>query len=273
MDSNSSSRSSTFRRPSMSTYLGSNASPTERSVSNLRHVGEGVLDDSDSSSARSDEDEEGDETTAMKPGDSEIGLHQVHSPLLTSLRMRTAPSPLSRVAGHHVWTEDELDGGNDDNASSPSPQSSDTDSNAHSSSKPRRFSRASRRSSGRIKSRSRSSTVASLSTAPRPLIRRDSLTSIRTVIAGEPSPNNGYQLENSSSYQRSIGGHGRQRSAISEIMLNGAKVVDQEERNGSQDDNRLSERRIEAIVVEDMRFKETTLCALREALEVFSEEV
>lgn len=262
----------------MSIYLGSNASPTERSASSLRHVGEGVLDDSDSSSPKGDEDDEADETAGVKPSDPEI-FRPAHSPHLTSLRMMTAPSPLSRVAGRHAWTEDELEGeGNDDdNASSPSPQSTDTDSNVRSSSKNRRFSRISRRSSG-TKSRSRSATVASLSGPPRPImIRQDSRSSIRTVIAGETSPSNGIQPENSSPHQRSVGGHGRQRSvAISELMLNGVKsapTVDQDERNDTPDDSRLSERRIEAIVIEETRFKETTLCALRKALEVFAEGV
>jgi WD repeat-containing protein 24 len=279
VDSNASNHSSTFRRTSMSMYLGSNASPTERSASNLRHVGEGVLDDSDSSSPKSDEEgDEADETAGVKPSDPEI-LRPAHSPLLPSLRTMTAPSPLSRVAGRHAWTEDELEGeGNDDdNASSPSPQSTDTDSNVRSSSKNRRVSRVSRRNSG-VKSRSRSATAASLSGPPRPsTIRQNSRTSIRTVIAGETSPSNGIQPENSSPYQRSVGGHGRQRSlAISELMLNGVKLapaVDQEERIDLPDDSRLSERRIEAIVMEETRFKETTLCALREALEVFAEEV
>lgn len=286
VDSSISSHPSMYRRrASMSTTLGLNASPTERSVSSLRHVGEGVLDDSDSSSSESDEDEEGDETAGAKSSDPEISLRSVNSPLLNSLRMMPAPSPLSRVAGHHAWTEDELDGEaiDDDDASSPSPQSADTDSDtSHSLTKTRRLSKASRRSSGRIKSRSRSSTVASLPALPRSLIHQDSHSSIRTVTAGEMSFNgqegsNGLQPENGSPHQRSTTGHVRQRSqAISELMLNGTKLapmVDQEERNDSSSDSRLSERRIETIMVEDMRFKETTLCALREALEVFVEEV
>jgi hypothetical protein len=253
-------------------YSSANANPS------LRNIGEGVLDDSDSNSSGSDEDEGG-ETAGMKPSDPEISHRPLHSPLLSSLRMTPAPSPLSRVAGHHVWTEDEVDresNDDDDNASSPSPQSSETDSEVtRSPNKPR----ASRRSSERIKTRSRSSTIASL-VLPRPLMHQDSRSSIRTVTAGETSFNgqeisNGVQPESSSPHQRNTG-HGRQRSlAVSEFMLNGAKStsVDQDEGNDPPDDSGLSERRIETIVVEDMRFKETTLCALREALEVFTEEV
>ena len=267
IDSNVSSRASTKRRASMSINLGSNASPTDRSISSLRHVGEGVLDDSDSSSSGIEDDDE-----------VAVGLH------LNSLRTIPAPSPLS----HHVWTEDEedaIDGeeSDDDDSSSPSPQSTDTDSDSPPSpNKTRRFSRVSRRNSGRIKSRSQSFTVASLAALPRPLMHQDSYSSIRTVTAGETSftgqeASSGFQPEIGSPRQRSIAGHGRQRSqAISELMLNGAKstlVVDQDERNGLPDDSRLSERRIETIMVEDLKFKETTLCALREALEAFAEDV
>ena len=258
----------------MSFYSNANSIPF------LRNIGEGILDDSDSTSSGSDEDEVG-ETVGVKPSDPEISHRQLHSPHLSSLRMTPAPSPLSRVAGHHVWTEDELEresNDEDDNASSPSPQSSETDSDVtRSANRPK----VSRRNSDRIKSRSRSSTIASL-VLPRPLMHQESRSSIRTVTAGETSFNgqegsNGFQPENSSPHQRSITGHGRQRSlAVSEFMLNGAKsafVADQDERNDLSDDSRLSERRIETIAVEDMRFKETTLCALREALEVFAEEV
>jgi hypothetical protein len=276
VDSTASNRPSVHRRASvsMSIYSSTNASP------NLRNIGEGDLDDSDSTSSGSDGDEGG-ETAGVKSSDAEISHRPLHSPLLSSLRMTPAPSPLSRVAGHHVWTEDELDresNDDDDNASSPSPQSTETDSDeTRSPNKPK----PSQKNSERIKSRSRSSTIASL-VLPRPLMHQDSRSSVRTVTAGETSFNglegsNGFQPENGSPHQRSTTGHGRQRSlAVSEFMLNGAKsafVADQDERNDSPDGCRLSERRIETIAVEDMRFKETTLCALREALEVFAEEV
>ena len=261
---------------------------SDRNVSSLRHVGEGVLDDSDSSSSGSVGDEEGGgETAGVKSSDPETGLRPLHSPHSTSFRMMPTPSPLSRVAGHYAWTEDEVDGeGNDDdddNGSSPSPRSTDTDSNESSCvSRTRRHSRLSRTSSGRIKSRSRSSTVASLATPPRSLIHQGSHSSIRTVTAGETSFNaqegiNGFQPENSSPRQRSVAGHGRQKSqAISEFMLNGPKsalLVEQDERNGLPDDSRLSQRRFESIRIEEARFKETTLGVLREALAAFVEEV
>lgn len=237
------------------------------------------MGDSDTTSSGSDQDEES-EAGGVKSSDPEISHRPLPSPHLSSLRMTPAPSPLSRVAGHHVWTEDEVDresNDDDDNASSPSPQSTETDSDV-TSSKPK----VSRRSSERKKSqsRSRSSTIASL-VLPRPLIHQDSRNSVRTVTAGESTfnvqeGNNGIQSENSSPHQRSTTGHGRQRSlAVSEFMVNGAKSAfgAEEERNDSPDDSHLSERRIESIVVEDMRFRETTLCALREALEGFAEKV
>ena len=273
VDSTASNRPSVHRRASVSVHSSTNANP------NLRNIGEGVLGDSDTTSSGSDRDEEG-ETVGVKSTDPEISHRPLPSPHLSSLRMTPAPSPLSRVAGHHVWTEDEVDresNDDDDNASSPSPQSTETDSDVTSSAnKPRVL----RRSSERKKSRSRSSTIASL-VLPRPLIHQDSRSSVRTVTAVESSlnaqeGNNGIQSENSSPHQRSTTGHGRQRSlAVSEFMVNGAKsaFVAEDERNDSLDDSRLSERRIESIVVEDMRFRETTLCALREALEVFAEKV
>jgi hypothetical protein len=272
VDSTASNHPSVHRRASMSIYSGTNANP------NLRNIGEGVLGDSDTTSSGSDRDE-GDETAGVKSSDPDVSHRPLHSPHLSSLRMTPAPSPLSRVAGHHVWTEDERDreSNDDDDVSSPSPQSTETDSDVTSSAhKPR----VSRRSSGRVKSRSRSSTIASL-VLPRPLMHQDSHSSIRTVTAGESTlnvqeGNSGVQSENSSPHQRSITGHGRQRSlAVSEFMLNGAKAafVAEEERNDPPDDSRLSERRIESIAVEDMRFRETTLCALREALEMFVERV
>ena len=273
VDSTASNRPPIHRRASMSIYSSTNTIP------NLRNIGEGVLGDSDTTSSGSDQDEGG-ETAGVKSSDPEISHRPLHSPRLSSLRMTPAPSPLSRVAGHQVWTEDELDresNDEDDNASSPSPQSTETDSDVTSSAnKPRVL----RRSSERIKSRSRSSTIASL-VLPRPLVHQDSRSSIRTVTAVESSFNvqegsNGIQSESGSPHQRSVTGHGRQRSlAVSEFMLNGAKsaFMAEDERNDLPDDCRLSERRIESIVVEDMRFKETTLCALREALEAFAEKV
>ena len=275
VDSTASNRPSVRRRASISIYSSPNANP------NLRNIGEGVSGDSDTTSSGSDQDE-GDEIPGVKSGDPDIShrpLHSPHSPHISSLRMTPAPSPLSRVAGHHVWTEDEFDresNDEDDNASSPSPQSTETDSDVTSSA---HNPGVSRRGSEHTKSRSRSSTIASL-VLPRPLMHQDSRSSVRTVTAGETSFNvqegsNGIQSENGSPHHRSVTGHGRQRSlAVSEFMLNGTKsaFVAEDERNDSPDDS-LSERRIESIAVEDMRFRETTLCALREALEGFADKV
>ena len=58
----------------------------------------------------------------VKSNDPEISHRPLHFPFLSSLHMTPAPSPLSRVAGHYLWTEDELDkesSDDDDNASSP----------------------------------------------------------------------------------------------------------------------------------------------------------
>lgn len=145
------------------------ASPSDKpNVS--RHVGEGALDDSDSS-----DDEEA-------VGTSEEDLMSPISGLPSSRITPVHPSPLSQLASR--WTEDE-DGKETDDASSPSPQSTDTDTAAdisdsiqsHKVHRPKR-------TSLRKKSRSRSSTVASLPapSALKSVIHQDSLSSIKTVV-------------------------------------------------------------------------------------------
>ena len=103
-------------RPSLSTpSLQSN----ETSASpRLRHVGEGTLDDSDSSGSEND----------LSSLPSAPGLSPTTQALTRGAFSiaRPHPSPLSRVAaaGHQTWTEDEREMDGD----SPSPASSDTES-------------------------------------------------------------------------------------------------------------------------------------------------
>jgi hypothetical protein len=111
----------------------------------LRHVGEGTLDDSDSSGNESD--------LSSLPSASAL------SPA-TQAFSRTAfstthphPSPLSRVAaaGHQTWTEDEREADDD----WPSPASSDTESDvATAPTRPRARSQSLRRRAARRSSRS-----------------------------------------------------------------------------------------------------------------------
>ncbi|KAF8838899.1 hypothetical protein BDN67DRAFT_970862 [Paxillus ammoniavirescens] len=179
------------RRPSMYSRASAvtsthSESPSAASVSekSLRHVGEGALDDSDSSEG----------ATSDGVGDShasEIDHAEVVSvparPIIPKTRSLscgragpTYPSPLSRLAGQQRWTEDEGEehkGRDEDDEASPSPVSTDTDGEltegesdpdaghrpvrvkAHSTTRSRSRKNSNAR---RLKSRSRSSTVASL---------------------------------------------------------------------------------------------------------------
>ena len=103
-------------RPSGSTpSLQSNETSTSPS---LRHVGEGTLDDSDSSDSESD-------LSSLPSAPALSPTTQALSRGAFSIT-RPHPSPLSRVAaaGHQTWTEDEREADGD----SPSPASSDTES-------------------------------------------------------------------------------------------------------------------------------------------------
>lgn len=291
------------------------SSPNERGTPSLRHVGEGVLDSDSSSSGDGDEgDAEGEETAGANTSDEEGSQRPLIFPALTSgataLRLVTAPipSPLSRVAGRQAWTDEEEDTqtakiAEENESSSPSPQStSDTDS--HSSTLFQKRSRShsltsrglrTNRSTGRlVKSRSRSSTVASLAAPPsRPLTHHDSHSSIRTVTAGEPPFKDQEEVADAdeagnhplppppppSDFRP---GHKRRKSQpISEFMMNISikgvepyeQVREEEESPGVPDESHRTDRAIQIVCEEEMRFKETTLSALKDALEEFSEEV
>ena len=207
-----------YRRPSVSTPGSHSISPVAERTGGgtgsgggpaMRHVGEGALDDSDSSSLSGSAGEGGHVIPDEGPT---VAAPSLVSPLLLPNRGAVAPSPLSRVAGQHRWSEDEAKvrrgmeddaGDGEDGSSSPSPRSTETES-VDSGSPPRQSksvalsrSRSSkRRHSVRVQSRSRSSTVASLAAGPpggggarhplpSSLVHQDSQSSIRTVTAGE----------------------------------------------------------------------------------------
>lgn len=300
-----------LRRPSISVAPGSygtlpvshSASPSEKMTPSHRHVGEGVLDD-DSSSDEDKEDgadssDDNYNPKALSPNFSEgLGL---------SNRARPTPSPLSRVASRGsaygdlavesspIRDEEE----DDDMASSPSPQStSDAETGSEGSTSPRKPSKPRSRSNSYskqrrgfvrpIKSRSRSSTLASLAAAPRPrlLTHQESHSSIKTVTGVDSS----FRESEDVNYH-DIDGHGlvlgqedhvihrRQKSApLSEYLPNSSMrsvtlPLDLEENKEFHDPNYMTERRIDNIRADDKRFKETTLAALREALEQYGEEV
>ncbi|KAJ3772857.1 hypothetical protein FB446DRAFT_642775 [Lentinula raphanica] len=191
-------RPSTYQRPSTS-Y---SASP---SSSSLKHVGEGALDDSDSSPS-SEEKLESKETFF----DDEERKTRV-SPAIMASRI-SHPSPLSRVAGQNQWkgNEGEQDDEDDDDEDSASPRSTDSEaSNRVNASLSRAMTLSNRRSLRRsstslttkrvFKSRSQSATLhastssvrsssrLSVSSQQKPLVRQDSHSSIRTVTAGGDS--------------------------------------------------------------------------------------
>ena len=152
------------------------------SHSSYRHVGEGALDDSDSSDGVQEELDSNEET----------GLRPSIPPYQATRAIPPTPSPLSHATGRQQWMEDEGDDEKDE--SSPSPGSTDTDSDGGPGGKssPRKK-RQSRVNSLKKYTRNRSSTVASF-TAPSflqiqttSLAEQESQSSIKTVILGDTS--------------------------------------------------------------------------------------
>ncbi|KAJ3993255.1 hypothetical protein F5050DRAFT_1578031 [Lentinula boryana] len=174
----SSRRSSVYRRPSAS-Y---GASP---SSSSLKHVGEGALDDSDSSSSS------GAEVNNSKDSvfdDEESDIRKTHvSPAIAVSRI-SHPSPLSRVAGQNQWKgneDEEQDEENDDDEDSASPRSTDSEgSNGVSKS---RSQSVTLHTSASFTARSSNSRLSVSSSQQKPLVRQDSHSSIRTVVASGDS--------------------------------------------------------------------------------------
>ncbi|KAF9457119.1 hypothetical protein BDZ94DRAFT_1302117 [Collybia nuda] len=276
---------SLYRRPSISAHSSHSISPGERASGggSLRHVGEGALDDSDSSSASGSDDD--DDSRGARSSDDEVNLRPLTSPGLPPLRNVPTPSPLSRVAGQQQWTEDESerkDGEDDeDGASSPSPRSTDTESTGSNSPRrrPKSNSKASKRFSSRMKTRSRSSTVASLAAPPiRTLPRQDSFSSIRTVTAGEVSfrdhehENHDHGLKAEETLREVRATHDRHASqAVSELALDPPEVGDVV-REEHVNPEKMTDRRIEMVRSDEGRFRELAWGALRGALEGFADE-
>ncbi|KAF6744332.1 hypothetical protein DFP72DRAFT_1078873 [Ephemerocybe angulata] len=269
---------SAFRRPSLA-VLQNTASPSERGVlTSLRHVGEGALDDSSSSDGL-----EGDETVGAPSDDEQRNLsRQLLSP--TALKPFPAPSPLriSRVPEQAQISEDEYN--DEDEASSPSPRSTDTESDRSTSSRREAKSRSSssRRVYHKLKSRSRSPTIASLPAPPRP-IHQDPHSSIRTVTAGE-----GYVKERERDQaemrpppplleERSVGGaYGHRRHQSIPVQGYIQEMGPESEEEGGYSANlgetQVSNRGMDAIRAEERRFWEIAWSALRKALDDFLDE-
>ncbi|KAJ7285734.1 hypothetical protein C8J57DRAFT_1446565 [Mycena rebaudengoi] len=257
-DSGLSRRPPSYRRMSMSTSL---SSTSGASPNNTRHIGEGALDDSDSSSSGS----------GASTGD---------------LQATKTVIPLSRIAGQQYWAEDEAVSDRvDDDTSSPSPMSTDTDKSSDEAGdmtfkSPRRRQKSKsssrRQSSTRLKSRSRSSTLASLA-APtlHTLARQSSHSSILTVTAGETpfqditANESGVRAEETLRDFRAV--HRRQKSqAVSEFLLDQKEV--KLKSMPTVDDSKLTERRMEFVNAEEDSLRDATWEILREAFEDFAND-
>ncbi|KAH8107815.1 hypothetical protein BXZ70DRAFT_912770 [Cristinia sonorae] len=230
--------------PSLYSVSMQSESPSELSLKvagpSLRHVGDGALDDSDdeedgsghSATKLSDpETDPGENTAGFDDNWASSSIQSLRSdaagastadnslpparyfyparPSSTPLHIHPTPSPLSRVAGQQTWDEDEDERGDDDDDDSPSPASSsesesDYSPNENTSSRRSSKSKSSRRGPRSNKTRSRSSTVASLAgdahfptqanllalRVPK-LTKQESHSSIRTVTAvSSPHPDN-----------------------------------------------------------------------------------
>ncbi|KAJ7905612.1 hypothetical protein B0H14DRAFT_3079020 [Mycena olivaceomarginata] len=280
-------RPSHYRKPSMASSLpmAGGASP-----SNTRHIGEGALDDSDSSSSGSGAStgvDVGDEMTLDGGAPSSDDDSAVVSPSLMPTRMMTTshPSPLSKIATLQHWPEHDgeevLDNVDDEEASSPSPMSTDTDTSTDEDGNlrfksPRRRQKSKsvgsgsrRRSATRLKSRSRSSTLASLAA---PGIFAYFVTAGDTSF---PDANNvtGLKAEETLRDIRPI--HRHQKSqAVSDFLLDQKEVMEEGKLKdlGSIDESKLTERRMEFVHAEEDSIRTLTWEILREALESFSDE-
>ncbi|KAF9532667.1 hypothetical protein CPB83DRAFT_867467 [Crepidotus variabilis] len=305
-------RAAVLRRPSLSVTPGSHgsfshsSSPSDKNTPSHRHVGEGVLDD-ESSSEEEDETEaavhSSDEESSLRTSSVDEGSGLSHRPT------RPSPSPLSNIASGGSWYDapplhskplpDEEE--DDDSASSPSPQStSDNETDSEGSGPPRRpikfrsrsnsySSKGSKKggASRIVKSRSRSSTLASLAAAPRrrPLTHQESYSSIKTVTAGDTSfrdPDEAIRADmeehTSPHVQEDYSAHHRYRSTpMSEYIPSSSirSIVhppEYEETDTTEEEYDPPERKLEIIRAEDKRFKESTLAALKEVLEQYVEE-
>lgn len=296
-------RISTIRRPSLAVSLGapvslnnSSGSPGDKSSPSLRHVGEGVLDD-DSDSGGSERDGEGE---GLHSTDDEPASKTRESPGFgRGILWPSEPSSPSQITRGQPWrsgsgSRKEDNGDDADEDTSPSPQSTSDPETGSQGFVLRRKSNASqsrsrvrKASNGKIsKTRSRSSTVASLAAPvlPRPklLAHQDSHSSIRTVTAAEtsvldPSSEAGKPWQNGAGVEQDNRlGHTRQRSVpVSEFMFNSsAKLLNLNDHCVEfAPESSVTERRIEIVRAEDKRYREVTLAELKKALEEYSEEV
>ncbi|KIY64047.1 hypothetical protein CYLTODRAFT_359035 [Cylindrobasidium torrendii FP15055 ss-10] len=271
VSSSSSSPLVAARRPSVYGRVSSNSPST---IGSLRHIGEGTLDDSDSSGSDDEKAPSSDEESLFRP---------LLSPTLLASRMSSQPSPLSRFVspngngenGDRALTEDgdedenegEGEDEDEDEDSSPSPQSTDSETedeanpNLQSPSLRARqaSSRGSRRSSFQtsvVKSRSRASTGGSVTLHPRSVTRKASHSSTKTVMGDQHSPGGLRQEET----VRDLS-HTRE---MSELALDDDPVKEEK--------HPTSDRRPDLVQADESSFREMAWAALREGLDEFANE-
>ena len=274
-------------------------SPSAASVSDksLRHVGEGALDDSDSSS---------DGTASESVADSHASEIE-HIELASALPKPSAPktrcmstgragpahpSPLSRLAGQQQWTEEEeepaLGPGPgpgpgpskrlvEDDDGSPSPVSSDTDGERSDDSE----GDVRRHRSVRVKSQSRSRKNASLNA--RRLKSRSRSSTVASLAAPLVSPRSSPSGPSTDSPKRSRAGRGSQ-SSVETVIATSIREQENEvvpvglgkDHAGYEEPESWAEmghRRKVAVVEEEGQLREAGWRALREALEAYADQV
>ncbi|KAF8441042.1 hypothetical protein L210DRAFT_3645285 [Boletus edulis BED1] len=295
----------------------SGASASDRS---LRHVGEGALDDSDSSDggvasesvaeSHVGEVDHGHGSVEMgaTPGPAPLtlplpaksGMSRAKARSMSAGRTGPAhPSPLSQLAGQRQWVEDDesereglsMDPGLgvvlspshakrriDEDEATPSPLSSDTDDERSDDSEAEIRQRAvmmkSRRKNSmahvrRLKSRSRSSTVASLA-ASGPLLS-PARSSPSRLPKGSPEPMQGVigRTGSQSSVQTVIATSIREQENEVGVVGSGKDAVEDEERVGWVE---MSYEQQVAVVEEEHQLREAGWRALRKALEEYADE-
>jgi WD repeat-containing protein 24 len=246
------------------------------------------LDDSDSSGEGGDDDDG--IASSNEDAEEEPSLRPLISPYLFPRSTKAHPSPLSRMVKRQDWLSEDEEG---DKEASPSPASTDSEGNSSGSSKKRTVGHHKRSGTRSNKTRSRSSTVASLaasspavrapSSARKSLTKKGSHSSIRTVTAGDTSIKEGDNVlqEDATREPNSVDkvennnlGHKRQVSeaVLSEFVLDDGEDAE-EENYGIAVDGKISSRRKEAIEEAEQRYRELGWEALQEALGTFAEEV
>lgn len=283
------------RRPSVYSRASAthSESPSTPSITisdrSLRHVGEGALDDSDSS-----ESSENRELVSADPRDSqsenemdvssEVPQRHIISKSRSLSMGRTGPvhpSPLSRLAGQR-WTEDEYNDGaeeREEDEASPSPGSTDTDGgddsgrDSESSIKLRKIRAESvsvtrtrprkNATAKRMRSHARNATVAALAAPSLPL-------SPSPVLLSAPESPNQLEQASHSSIRTVTAGSVREQE-LQQHDKDAVQVDTESVAYQTWCDMTESQRR--TVMKEEAQLREVAWRALRDAVEAFAEAV